>query len=184
MRRSPRRRPPPARSEAGEGRMVVVLVDEEPPPPAGAAPLAADRRRLRRLVRSALREEDCRGARAVSVLITGDKRISELCERFLGRPRRTDVLAFPGEGDYLGDVVVNAQRARREARKRGIEPTGELFLYVVHGLLHLVGYDDGSVEERERMRRREEAVLRRFGYPVVYRAPVVARRRRTCGGTG
>lgn len=161
------------KKEKGE-RVTVVIIDEEPAPD-GSDRLARDRRRLRRLVRSALRGEDLRGARTVTVLITGDQRISDLCARFLGRARRTDVLAFPGEDEELGEVVVNADRARREARRRNIDPVAELYLYVVHGLLHLVGYDDLTPEEAERMHQREEQILRRFGYRAVFRAPVLDR---------
>jgi len=156
----------------------VTLVDEQ-------KGLSVDRRRLRRLVRSTLRGEKVRRAAEVTVVVSGDTRLSELCRRFLGRARRTDVLAFAGGGRSaepgardLGEVVVNADRARREARRRRIDPEAELFLYVVHGLLHLVGYDDRAEEDARRMRAREAAVLRRFGYPSVFDAPVV---RATCG---
>jgi len=145
--------------------------------------LAVDRRRLRRLVRSTLRGERVERAAEVTVVVSGDVRLSELCERFLGRARRTDVLAFPGvepadgkvpaDARHLGEVVVNADRALREAQRRGIDPEAELFLYVVHGLLHLAGYDDGAKEDTRRMRAREAAVLRRFGYPSVFDAPVI-----------
>jgi len=169
--RRPRsRRQAGARPEGdGAAGPAVVLVNEQDR-------VAVDRRRLRRLVRSALRGEDVGDARSVTVVIGGDARLSDLCARFLGRPRRTDVLAFPGDGDELGDVVVNADRARREARRRGIEPEAELLLYVVHGLLHLVGYDDQEPADRRRMRAQEAAVLGRFGYRSIFDATVERKR--------
>jgi probable rRNA maturation factor len=162
----------------GRATLTVVLLDEEEPParrhrPGRAGrPLAADRPRLRRLVQSTLAGERIgRAPRSVTVLVTGDRRISDLSARFLGRRRRTDVLAFPGDGADLGSVVVNAQRARREAARRRLDPVAELYLYVVHGLLHLVGYDDHTDRDVRRMRAREAAVLNRFGYRGVFDAP-------------
>jgi probable rRNA maturation factor len=182
-RRAPgRERPPSGARRHRLARRAVTIINEQDR-------LPLDGRRLRRLVLSALRREDSADddeqakpdGRSVTVLVSGHARLSDLCRRFLGRPRRTDVLAFPagddeppkgehGEG-HLGDVVVNADRAVREARRRGIAPEAELFLYVVHGLLHLVGYDDRSPEKTRRMRRREAEVLRRFGYAAVFEAP-------------
>jgi probable rRNA maturation factor len=135
-------------------------------------------RDLRRVVRAALG-----GTRAaVTLLVTGDRRISDLCARFLGRPRKTDVLAFPDSRQppafSLGEVAVNVERARREAGRRGIDPSAELALYVVHGVLHLIGYNDLTAADARRMRAREAEVLERLGYPPVFAAPVKRSKRR------
>jgi len=163
----------PRARKARRPAVPVTLLNDQ-----GALPI--DRRRIRRLVRSTLRGEG-RADAAVTLLVTGDRRIADLCTRFLGRARRTDVLAFPDpEGGALGEVVVNAERAVREARRRRIDPTAELCLYVVHGLLHLAGYDDQTPADARRMHAREATVLRRFGYASVYDAPV----RRAARSTG
>jgi probable rRNA maturation factor len=104
----------------------------------------------------------------VSVAIVTDKRIAELNKAFLNHIGPTDVLAFPfGEGhanakgeDVFGEIVISAERARQEARRRNIDPEIELILYALHGMLHLAGYDNRSIIEEQEMRRREAEVLR------------------------
>jgi len=98
----------------------------------------------------------------LSVALVGDEEMTALNERFLGRAEVTDVLAFPysAEGEPLvGEVIANAELAAREAATRGHTAQDELLLYFVHGLLHLLGYDDHTAPERRRMRRREAEVL-------------------------
>jgi probable rRNA maturation factor len=83
----------------------------------------------------------------------------------------TDVLAFPlREGplsrlaaDALGDVVIAADSARRQAREAGTGLRAELALLLVHGILHLLGYDHGTGAERRRMWRKQRAILRACG---------------------
>jgi probable rRNA maturation factor len=103
----------------------------------------------------------------VSVLFVDDSQITELNRRHLGRNGPTDVLAFPmsreGEVDLhpeiLGDVVVSAERAISYAREHALDPGEELSLYLIHGILHLLGYDDVDYAEARRMRRREKELL-------------------------
>ena len=119
-----------------------------------------DRRRIRRLIRRILRDAGA-PTKSVSLAVVDGRTIAELNRRHLGRAGITDVIAFPlGERDcegrqVLGEVVVCAQLAEREGKLRGINPGRELELYVAHGVLHLVGYDDGSHEQRARMRDAE-----------------------------
>jgi probable rRNA maturation factor len=95
--------------------------------------------------------------------------MSELNRRFLRRRGVTDVLAFPyeTEGEVLsGEIVVNAEQAVREAAERAHSATDELMLYLVHGLLHLLGYEDQTPAGARRMRRREKAILEAAGRAV------------------
>ena len=87
--------------------------------------------------------------------------IQDLNVRFLKRNRPTDVIAFPlGEdGDVWGEVVVSVERTTEQARAYGATPGEELARCVIHGVLHLLGYDDGTVRERKRMKEKEEAYL-------------------------
>jgi probable rRNA maturation factor len=84
----------------------------------------------------------------------------------MGLDRATDVLAFPladAPGGLLGEVVASAETARREAAARGLAPADELLLYVVHGVLHLLGFDDHAAGDRRRMRAAERRALRAAG---------------------
>ena len=84
------------------------------------------------------------GARVeISVLFCGDRRMRTLNRRFRGKDRATDVLAFPAGagGDFLGDVVIAVPYAAREARRRGTPAAREVDRLLVHGFLHLCGYD-------------------------------------------
>jgi len=125
---------------------------------AGGAPPPA---RVRRLLTRAARAARARGDE-VSVLFCADARMRSLNRRYRGKDRSTDVLAFPsGEaaGGLLGDIVISVPYAAREARRRA-EPSGrEIDRLLVHGLLHLMGYDhetdDGQMDALEgRVRRR------------------------------
>jgi probable rRNA maturation factor len=122
--------------------------------------------RVRRVVRIGLRQEG-RGA-SLSVALLDDAQMTELNKRFLGRDGATDVLAFPYGADdaVTGEILVNAELAARRACEHPHDAEGELMLYVVHGLLHLLGYDDHGEEATRVMRRREQEVLREAGYEV------------------
>lgn len=93
----------------------------------------------------------------VSILLTDDGEIRALNRRFRGLDRPTDVLSFPLAGttaegaDYLGDIVVSVETAARRAREVGWATGDEIRFLVLHGLLHLLGYDhetDGGVMDR------------------------------------
>jgi probable rRNA maturation factor len=112
--------------------------------------------------------------RPVTVAIVDDATIARLHEQFLDVAGPTDVLSFPS-----GEIVVSADTALREAKRRGIPPLHELQLYVVHGALHLAGYDDRSPAQQRRMRAAERRVLEKLGLGDVFGArPKEEERRR------
>ncbi len=130
--------------------------------------------RVRALAAHVLRAER-RPDAALSVTVVGDRRIATLHRDYLGVPGPTDVISFPlsdddddvglggpGAPTLLGEVVVSADTAAREARARRLPFERELLLYVAHGTLHLLGYDDHDPRDRARMHRRQEALLERF----------------------
>jgi probable rRNA maturation factor len=83
-----------------------------------------------------------RSAAEVSVLFCGDRKIRSLNRRYRGKDRPTDVLAFPAEsGGLLGDIVISLPYASRRARRLGEPPAKEVGRLLLHGLLHLRGYD-------------------------------------------
>jgi probable rRNA maturation factor len=102
------------------------------------------------------------GRRSLSIAFVGNAEIRRLNRRFLGHDYATDVLAFPLGTDLFGEVVVSAEYAAAEARRRGIPLEEELLRYVVHGILHLLGYDDHRPADRRRMWVRQERELGRF----------------------
>ncbi len=93
----------------------------------------------------------------MSVLITDDKRIRALNKRFLKHDYATDVISFE-----TGDLVVSVDTAKRSAKELGIPAREELARYLVHGTLHLLGYDDTKKAAYERMHARQEALLKKI----------------------
>lgn len=102
-----------------------------------------------------------RGHYSVGILLTDDGRIRRIHKKFLLLDRPTDVLSFPlTEG--RGDIVVSAQTAARKAGELGVTFKEELARYLVHGTLHLLGYDDRTRPGRAKMWRRQELILRKI----------------------
>jgi probable rRNA maturation factor len=104
-----------------------------------------------------------RADREVHVTVVDDRRIRALNARYLGTRRATDVLAFdlsgPGPSPLWGEVIVSAETAARQARRLGVPLAAELDLLVVHGLLHLAGYDDHEPRHARRMHERAREIL-------------------------
>jgi probable rRNA maturation factor len=104
-----------------------------------------------------------RADREVHVTVVDDRRIRALNARYLGIRRATDVLAFelaaPGASRLWGEVIVSAETAARQARRLRVPLAMELDLLVVHGLLHLAGYDDHEPGRARRMHRRARQIL-------------------------
>jgi len=104
----------------------------------------------------------------VHVIVTGDRDLRRLNRRYRGKDRATDVLSFSyrdgrtrAAGPVIGDVFVSHQTLARDARRLGVDPGHLALRIVVHGLLHVIGYDHGTDVEASRMERRERALLRR-----------------------
>jgi probable rRNA maturation factor len=137
------------------------------------------RARVIRLLRLAAPREWAGGE--LSLAVVDGREMTRLNRRFTGRRGQTDVLAFPlADGPspaalMVGEIVVNASLAAREARQRGAQPIHELTLYALHGALHLAGYDDHNPQDRSSMYSREEEVLRQAGIPYTRRLPKLRR---------
>lgn len=131
-----------------------------------------------------LAESDC--PLLVEVLVTDEEEIRRLNREQRGIDRVTDVLSFPSMDDvkgvpvlaeehgdeldeedrlFLGSVVICEKRAREQAEEYGHSYARELFYLAVHGVLHCLGYDHESEEERAEMREKEEEVMRKLGLP-------------------
>lgn len=109
---------------------------------------------------------------ALTVLLTDDDYLRQLNVQYRGEDRATDVLSFPagdpipGSEDlleYLGDIAISVQTAESQAAAKGHDATAELQLLVIHGVLHLVGYDHLDDEEKASMWATQAAILGRLG---------------------
>lgn len=106
-------------------------------------------------------------ASEVGIWVNTDAEIAELHQRYMAIEGPTDVMSFPAadspvcEG-YLGDIAVSYETAARQAEDVGHAPEREIAYLALHGLLHLLGYDDRSPEERCRMIARQDALLDTF----------------------
>jgi probable rRNA maturation factor len=121
---------------------------------------------VRRIVALALAHGD-RSDLEVAVVFVSDPHLARMHADYLDDPSPTDVLAFelPGEGrGPMAELYVSVDRARVVARRRKLPPARELALYVVHGCLHLCGYDDHRPRERSAMRAAERRVLAKLGW--------------------
>ena len=133
--------------------------------PGGRARLARDLRKLARLAQA-------KAGRPVelSFAVLDDERMHAVNRDQLGHDYPTDVLSFPfaEEPVLVGEVLLSADTARREAAARGHPAYHELLLYAVHGVLHLLGYDDHDPAARRRMRGAERTALAALGVPPVF----------------
>ena len=140
-------------------------------------PLPIRTMELRRAARRALAAEGLARAE-VSVLLSDDTVVHALNLQYRGYDKPTDVLSFaqrdslpgsppppsvPGRPSVLGDVIISVDTALRQAEAHGVELRQELALLTVHGVLHLVGYEDDTEEGAELMRVRERQILGQGG---------------------
>ncbi len=129
--------------------------------------------RLRQILVQALGDHGIHGRCALSVRYVNDATARTLHAEHFDDPTTTDVMTFP-DGGYdpangtllLGDLAVCVDVARREAvlRKRPI--SDELTLYILHGVLHLLGYDDRTAPKRRIMWQRQRELLASVGIPL------------------
>lgn len=137
--------------------------------------LRLGQRWLSGIVRRALTREGITAAE-IGILLVNDRGIAALHERWLDVPGPTDVITFDladgnDPGRLQGDIVVSTETAARTARSLGWNPRHEAAYYVVHGLLHLAGYDDHDAADRRAMRARERVLLTACGLPAPPRTP-------------
>jgi probable rRNA maturation factor len=117
----------------------------------------------------------------LAIVVADDETMRQLNRRHLGKDTPTDVLAFPNQTrgpfvslprtpHYLGDVIVSFSRAESQAAEADHDAQAELQLLVIHGLLHLLGHEDSTVGERDRMWAAQAEILRSLD--VVVHLPV------------
>jgi len=122
-----------------------------------------------------------RGAEA-GIVLADDRTVRQLNTSYRGKDAATNVLSFPfqlppggvpEDTSYLGDVVLAAETIAQEAAESGIEPTAHLQHLVLHGLLHLLGFDHATDAEAERMEHLEAEILGTLGIANPYAEPCI-----------
>ncbi|WP_299028812.1 rRNA maturation RNase YbeY [uncultured Thermanaerothrix sp.] len=106
----------------------------------------------------------------LSIVVSDNNELQRLNYEFLGYDAPTDVLSFPsGEVDpetqrlYAGDIIISWEKVNEQAQKSGHSPACELTLLVVHGILHLLGYDHTTEDEKQVMWRLQAEILQSLG---------------------
>ena len=113
----------------------------------------------------------------VSVAIVDDETMKSLNKRYLGQSESTDVISFDlrsetddqNETQLDCEVIVNAERALNVTQENERSAEAEMLLYLIHGLLHQLGYDDKTNEQADRMHRKEDEFLSELGFGCVYK---------------
>lgn len=121
--------------------------------------LSIERPVVKKLVRSVLDflQVSCS---QVGIYFVTEKEISKLHDQFFNDPTPTDCISFPIDSDHLGEIFVCPSVAIAYAKKRNLDAHEETALYIVHGLLHLLGYDDLEEKQRRTMRKKEKSCMR------------------------
>ena len=135
-----------------------------------------NRQRRRKINSKQWREFTGKALRAIgrdnesaTVVFVSDDAIRKLNRRFRGKSRATDVLSFPAgsevfeeqDGSHLGDVVISVERAAAQAKTNGLSFSGEVEQLILHGLLHLCGYDHET--DKGEMNRLELKLRKKMG---------------------
>jgi len=123
-----------------------------------------------KIIKKAARELKIKNNSEISVLIVGDKEIRTLNKKYRRKDKITDVLAFSqkegsklfwprAEADYLGDILICFPQLKRQAKKHGQSPRAEFSLLLLHGFLHLLGYEDKTPAGCLKMDRLQAKIL-------------------------
>ncbi len=105
----------------------------------------------------------------LSFAFVDNNEIKKLNKKYFGLNEVTDVIAFPlnnHKNALNGEIVVSVETAVDTAVKEKIDVEGEIILYVVHGILHLLGYRDGNRDDAEIMHEKESSILKSLGYNI------------------
>lgn len=136
----------------GRGPAVVITNSQDEAPVAPAL--------IRGVARDAVRRLGIRVRGTLAITFIDERRMRRLNKRFCGHDRSTDVLSFRYDGEpIIGEVLVVPGQARRYARGHGVPYEEELARYVIHGLLHWMGYEDNTSARQRRMRSLEDRLL-------------------------
>ena len=133
--------------------------------------LKVDLSKFEKLVRTICEKFEAHNA-TVHISIVDDAGIIEVHRQFLQKDTATDVISFDLSDEFetgqTFQIVVNAEMADRQATKRRHTGEAELALYITHGLLHNLGFDDTDAEQARKMHETEDGLLQELGFGVIY----------------
>lgn len=128
-----------------------------------------DKRRIRSTVLRIMRILDC-ADKEISLSFIDDEKIKKLNEEYLGKSKPTNVISFPlQEGEYsdinpniMGDIVISTETAQRDALRGNLTLSQEIDFLIIHGILHLLGYnhENTTSEETNKMRKKEKDLFK------------------------
>jgi probable rRNA maturation factor len=110
----------------------------------------------------ALDQAEMQGAWEVALVLTTDAHLTELHGEFMDIPEPTDIMTFPSDEEPDGDIIISVEQAERQRHDDGWELAAELRFLVVHGVLHLAGWDDTLPEDRAKMLARQRDIVTAF----------------------
>ena len=123
---------------------------------------------IRLPAREALKRAGCQGD--LTVVLTDNRTIKNLNREYRKNDSITDVLSFQSDEidpqtnvRYLGDIIISVEKANEQAKQNGRSFFEEMTMLIVHGCLHLSGFDHASNDEKESMRRMQESILSSLG---------------------
>lgn len=111
---------------------------------------AVDRELIKKIARMFLRRYGLTD-KTLSIAIVGDAAIRRLNRKYLDKDETTDVLAFPGENEFFGEIIINYRQVEKQAQDYSVSTAEELGFILVHGLYHLLGHEDKTERGREKM---------------------------------
>ena len=126
-----------------------------------------DVNKMKEITRYVLEKEGCKETE-VSILLTEDDRIRQLNKRYRNTDEATDVLAFYQQknkkealrSNLLGDIVISTETAKRQAKEYNQPLLKEFYLYLIHGLLHLLNYKDETPQDYQDIKEKQEQLLK------------------------
>ncbi|MHB1293823.1 MAG: rRNA maturation RNase YbeY [Anaerolineae bacterium] len=147
---------------------ITIQVDDAPAVQASAQQVPVED--LTRLVERVLAHQQQPDGTGITLVVTDDEHLRALNHTYNDTDSATDVLSFSAQegeafvtpdelGPYLGDIIISFERAKAQAEERGLPVERELALLVVHGCLHLIGYDHAEEDERQVMWALQDELL-------------------------
>ena len=132
--------------------------------------LKLDSDKIKSLARYILENEKIKNDVGINLMFVRNNIIKKYNKEFLNKNTPTDVISFEGDinGGSAGDIIICTERAAEYAEQNNIDANEELARYIIHGILHCLGYEDTTDNERQKMFERQEKLLERWnGRPII-----------------